>query len=63
MIQYIPSLFQLNNEFMWKHDGCIEMQMIHTDLKLLDSIGRSLYHKQSMDWHRIAIGVKVKSAN
>ena len=63
VIQYILSLFHKKYEFMWKHDGCIEMQMIHTDPKLLDSIGRSLYHKQSMDLHRIAIGVKVKSAN
>ena len=31
---------------------------IHTDLNVSDPIGRSLYHKHSMNKHRIAIGVK-----
>jgi hypothetical protein len=35
VIQYILSLFHTNYEFMWKHDRCIEMQMIHMDLKIV----------------------------
>jgi hypothetical protein len=49
VIHYILSLFHINYEFMSKHDVYIEIQMIHTDLKLSDFIGQSLYHKQSMD--------------
>ena len=32
---YIQSRFHTNYEFLWKHDRCIEMQMIHIDLKIV----------------------------
>ena len=61
MIQYILSLFHINYEFSESIIDALKCKWYTRIWKLSYSIGRSLYHKQSMVWHWIAIGVKVKS--